>query len=65
MFIEVINLETESKMLINLDHVTKITRYRNKCILTDIHSNKIVCLYTVELANIINRLKINLESEVK
>ena len=57
MFIEVINLETESKMLINLDHVTTITLYRNKCILTDIHANEIVCLYTVELATIINRLK--------
>lgn len=57
MFIEVIEIESQSSILINLDHVTKIRQDRNKCIFTDIHANKIVCLYTVELANILERLK--------
>ena len=57
MFIEVINAETQNEMLINLDHVTKITRCNNKCVFTDIHNNKIVVVYTLELANIFERLK--------
>lgn len=57
MFIEVINAETQNEILINLDHVTKITRCNNKYVFTDIHNNKIVVLYTLELANIIECLK--------
>ena len=57
MFVEVINAETQNEMQINLDHVTKIVRCNNKYVFTDIHNNKIVVVYTLELANIIECLK--------
>lgn len=58
MFIEVNVVGSAGCVLINLDHITKIERKTSTTVvITDIHANKIVCVYTVELANVIERLK--------
>ena len=58
MFIEVNPVGTCDSILINLDHVTKIEhKTPTTIVITDIHTKKIVCVYTVEIANVIERLK--------
>lgn len=58
MFIEVNPIDGCGDILLNLDHVTEIARTTATTVtFTDIHKNKIVCVYTVELANIMEHLK--------